>query len=51
MKRILVVAGTACGFAGLALAYSPTTGAWDKPYLALLVPGLVLNLWAMFTKD
>ncbi|MDA3670005.1 hypothetical protein PFF91_28820 [Burkholderia cenocepacia] len=51
MKRFLVIVGTTCGIAGLTLAYNPMTGVVDKPFLALLLPALILNLWGMFYPD
>jgi hypothetical protein len=51
VKKILVIVGTTCGLAGLALAYNPTNGVLDKPFLAFLLPALVLNLWATFSPD
>ncbi|WP_155697001.1 hypothetical protein [Burkholderia stagnalis] len=51
MKRTLAWIGAGISLAGVALAYSPSTGAWDKPYLVLLVPGIILNLWAMLDAE
>ncbi|WP_156173984.1 hypothetical protein [Cupriavidus basilensis] len=51
MKKILAIAVTTGNFAALILAYSPSTGEVDKYYLALLVPTLMFNVWAMISQE